>query len=101
VLLRRVDYSIEEDESFIIRSKGKLDKTPHNLTYINTVNKFIQKALNSNRYSSHSYRGGLITDMSKSINIKFVSQFIGHSDVKTTLRYAKATNADLKQCLIR
>jgi len=95
------DYSIEDDNSFIIRSKGNTEKAPHELTFINTVNKFIQKALNSNRYSSHSYRAGLITDMSKSINIKFISQYIGHSDVKTTMRYTKATDSDLKECIIR
>jgi integrase/recombinase XerD len=95
------DYLLEDNESYIIRSKGNVSKSPHELTFINTVNKFIQKALNSNRYSSHSYRAGLITDMSKSINTKFISQYIGHSDIKTTMKYIKATDSDLKECIIR
>ena len=95
------DYLLEDNESYIIRSKGNVSKSPHELTFNNTVNKFIQKALNSNRYSSHSYRAGLITDMSKSINTKFISQYIGHSDIKTTMKYIKATDSDLKECIIR
>lgn len=95
------DYEKEEENSLIIRSKGNTSKSPHSLTLINTVNKFIQKALNSNRYTSHSYRSGLITDMSRTINTKFISKFIGHSDIKTTMRYIRPTDEDLKNCNIR
>ena len=95
------DYSNENDNSLIIRAKGQTDKAPHGATFINSVNKFIQKALNSNRYTSHSYRAGLITDMAKSINTKFISQFIGHSDTKTTMRYIRATDTDLRECVVR
>lgn len=95
------DYKNENDDSFIIRAKGQLDKAPHKATFINSINKFIQKALNSDRYSSHSYRAGLITQMAKSINTKFISQYIGHSDTKTTMRYIRATDTDLRECIIR
>ncbi len=39
--------------------------------------------------------------MSKSINQKFIKEFIGHSDIKTTMRYIRPTDEDLKKCLIR
>ena len=52
-------------------------------------------------YSYHSFRAGIITDMSKSINPKFIKEFIGHSDIKTTMRYIRPTHEDLKKCLIR
>ena len=41
-LIQLFDYSIEDDNSYIIRSKGKVNQTVNNLTFINTVNKFIQ-----------------------------------------------------------
>lgn len=90
----------DSNTDYIIRAKGNPKKTPTALTYISQVNKFIQEAL-GHRYSSHSFRAGLITDMSKSINPKFIKEFIGHSDIKTTMRYIKPTDDDLKQCLIR
>lgn len=39
--------------------------------------------------------------MSKSINLKFIKEFIGHSDIKTTMRYIRPTDEDLKKCLIK
>ena len=69
-------------------------------TFIAKVNSFIQEVL-GHRYSSHSFRAGIITDMSKSINPKFIKEFIGHSDIKTTMRYIRPTDEDLKKCLIR
>ena len=53
------------------------------------------------RYFSHSFIVGIIRNMSKSINQKFIKEFIGHSDIKTTMRYIRPTDEDLKKCLIR
>lgn len=39
--------------------------------------------------------------MSKTINAKFIKEFIGHSDISTTMRYIKPTDSDLRGCLIR
>jgi len=85
---------------YIITVKGNPLKTPSSSTYISNVNSFIQEVL-GHRYSSHSFRSGIITDMSKSINPKFIKEFIGHSDIKTTMRYIRPTDEDLKKCLIR
>ena len=89
-----------KDNDFIITTKGNPSKTPSSSTFIAKVNSFIQEVL-GNRYSSHSFRAGIITDMSKSINPKFIKEFIGHSDIKTTMRYIRPTDEDLKKCLIR
>lgn len=85
---------------YIITVKGDPLKTPSSATYISTVNRFIQEVL-GHRYSSHSFRSGIITDMSKSINPKFIKEFIGHSDIKTTMRYIRPTDEDLRKCLVR
>jgi integrase/recombinase XerD len=89
-----------KNEDFIITTKGNPLKTPSSSTFIAKVNSFIQEVL-GHRYSSHSFRAGIITDMSKSINPKFIKEFIGHSDIKTTMRYIRPTDEDLKACLIR
>ncbi len=85
---------------YIITVKGNPLKTPSSSTYISCVNSFIQEVL-GHRYSSHSFRSGIITDMSKSINPKFIKEFIGHADIKTTMRYIRPTDEDLKECLVR
>lgn len=89
-----------KNNDFIIKVKGNPLKTPNSLTFISLTNKFIQEVL-GDRYSSHSFRAGLITDMSKSINPKFIQKFIGHNDITTTMRYINPTDEDLKNCLIR
>lgn len=63
------------DDDFIITVKGNATKVPNNSTYIAYVNRFIQEVL-GHRYSSHSFRAGIITDMAKSINPKFIQKFI-------------------------
>lgn len=90
----------QSDNSFVIGTKGDFTKTPSDITFIASVNKFIQEVLGK-RYSSHSFRSGLITEMSKSVNPKFIQKFIGHSDINTTMRYIKPTDEDLRECMVR
>ena len=69
--------------------------------FIKQVNQKLKEILGSG-YTSHSFRQGLITEMgSKQINTKIISKFIGHSDVKTTMRYINPTDEDLKGAMIR
>ena len=84
----------------ILFTDHNTSKTPSSSTFIAKVNSFIQEVL-GHRYSSHSFRAGIITDMSKSINPKFIKEFIGHSDIKITMRYIRPTDEDLKKCFIR
>ena len=69
--------------------------------FIKQVNAKMKEILGDG-YTSHSFRQGLITEMgSKQINTKIISKFIGHSDVKTTMRYINPTDDDLKGAMIR
>jgi len=38
---------------------------------------------------------------SKSVNVKIISKFIGHKDIKTTLGYIKPTDSDIENALVR
>lgn len=94
-------FDLSQDANlYIIGVKGDYTKTPSDITFISQVNQFIQEVLGS-RYSSHSFRSGLITEMSKSVNPKFIQKFIGHSDINTTMRYIKPTDEDLRACMVR
>ena len=102
-LVKLFDFKNELDENRII-SKGsdKNKRTPiNNIVFIQQVNKTIKEILGEG-YSSHSFRQGLITEMgSKSINIKIISQFVGHKNVSTTMGYIKPTDEQIREALIR
>ena len=102
-LVKLFDVKNELDENRII-SKGS-DKNKrtsiNNIVFIQQVNKTIKEILGEG-YSSHSFRQGLITEMgSKSINIKIISQFVGHKNVSTTMGYIKPTDEQIREALIR
>ncbi|MFA9240321.1 MAG: tyrosine-type recombinase/integrase [Candidatus Paceibacteria bacterium] len=101
--LKKLFLDIENEEAHfkIIRSKGKPYQSPHNITFIQQVNKYMKNLL-GDRYSSHSFRQGLITEMAtKGINTKIIKEYIGHSDIKTTLRYVKPSKVDIRNSLVR
>lgn len=53
-------------------------------------------------FTSHSFRQGLITEMGiNSVNPRIIQSFIGYSDIKTTMRYIKPTEVDVKNALVR
>lgn len=102
-LVKLFDFKNEDDENRII-SKGS-DKNKrtsiNNIVFIQQVNKTIKEILGEG-YSSHSFRQGLITEMgSKSINIKIISQFVGHKNVSTTMGYIKPTDEQIREALVR
>ena len=73
----------------------------NNDVFIAQVNKTIKSILGEG-YTSHSFRQGIITEMgSKGINTKIISKFIGHSDIKTTMRYIKPTDDDVRGAMVR
>jgi len=83
------------------RSNQSKKESIHPLTFIAQVNDVMKSILGAG-YTSHSFRQGLITQMgAKGINAKIIAQFIGHSDVKTTMRYIKPTDEDVKKAMIR
>ena len=102
-LLKLFDFKNELDDNKII-SKGsdKNKRTSINkIVFIQQVNKTTKEILGEG-FSSHSFRQGLITEMgSKSINIKIISQFVGHKNVSTTMGYMKPTDEQILNNLIR
>ena len=90
-----------DENDYVICSWGKPKTRLHEISLINLVNKYMKKVLGDG-FSSHSFRQGILTEMgSKSVNPKIIQSFIGHSDVKTTLRYIKPTADDVKMSLVR
>ena len=102
-LLKLFDFKNELDDNKII-SKGsdKNKRTSINkIVFIQQVNKTIKEILGEG-FSSHSFRQGLITEMgSKSINIKIISQFVGHKNISTTVGYIKPTDEQIRGALVR
>ncbi|MFA5462222.1 MAG: site-specific integrase [Sulfurimonas sp.] len=97
-------FETDTDLQIKVISKGS-SKTRregiHPLTFIAQVNDVMRSILGAG-FTSHSFRQGLITEMgSRGINIKIISKFIGHSDVKTTMGYIKPTDDDVKGAMIR
>ena len=91
----------EPNDYKIIRVKGKAYSTPNNTALIQGTNKAIQEVL-GDRYTSHSFRQGLITELgAKSVNPKIIQKYIGHRDIKTTMNYIKPTEVDIVNALVR
>jgi len=93
---------IDPEERVIIKGSCKNKRTGINpVVFIAQVNQVMKSVLGEG-YTSHSFRQGLITEMgSRSINTKIISKFIGHSDVKTTMRYINPTDEDLQKAMVR
>jgi integrase/recombinase XerD len=102
-LVKIFDLKNESDDNKIItKGANKNKKTSiNNIVFIQQVNKIIKEILGTG-FSSHSFRQGLITEMgSKSINIKIISQFVGHKNISTTMGYMKPTDEQILNNLIR
>jgi integrase len=95
------DFTNENDENRVIhKSTNKKDKI-NNIVFIQQVNSKIKEILGPG-FTSHSFRQGLITEMgSKSINVKIISNFIGHKNVSTTLGYIRPTDEQIRDALVR
>jgi integrase len=86
----------------ITKGSSKNNSTGINpIVFIAQVNSTMKEILGEG-YTSHSFRQGLISEMgSKGVNVKIISNFIGHSDIKTTMLYIKPTEADLRGACVR
>lgn len=91
-----------DDDVKLIRKLNKPYASLSNVNMINTINKHMQKALGDNGYTSHSFRQGLITEYaSRGVNTRIIQMFIGHRDSKTTMRYIRPTENDIRGALVR
>ena len=102
-LLKCFDLQIEEDDNRVIfKGSNKRRKTGiHHITFLQQVNSYLKYVLGDG-YTSHSFRQGIITEMgNKGINVKLISKYIGHSDIKTTMRYIQPSDEDIMMNLVR
>lgn len=100
--LKKLIENETDDESYFIHKRNSKRNRMNTIGFTYEFNEFIQSVLNSKDYSTHSFRKGLITQMSvKGINPKITQTFIGHRNVTTTLNYYKPTSEDVRECLVR
>ena len=85
----------------VIKIKSNPYSTPSPISFIAKVNRVIQSVLGE-RYSSHSFRAGVITDLAvKGVNPKIIQNFIGHSSISTTMNYISPSSEDIRNALVR
>jgi len=93
------DLTMNDEDMIItnIRSKQSLSVN----SVIRDTNSYLKYVLGDDtRITSHSFRQTLITDLSSSgVNTKVIKEFIGHSDIKTTMRYIKPSDETISECI--
>jgi len=95
------DLFLPEDVR-LIRKRNAPYSSLNPVNLIATVNKHMQRALGKKSFTSHCFRQGLITEYaSKGVNIRIIQEFIGHRDTRTTMRYIRPTEQDIRRSLIR
>jgi len=101
-LVKLFDVNEDFENRVIVKGSNKNKRSGINIiTFITQINDVMKNILGTG-FTSHSFRQGLITEMgSKSINVKIISQFIGHRNISTTLGYIQPTDDDIKNSLIR
>ena len=100
-LFEELNIDAEPEQYRIIRVKGNPYATPSPIAFIQQTNKVIQSVLGK-RYTSHSFRQGLITELgTRGVNPKIIKEFMGHKDIKTTMRYIKPSEDDIRNSLLR
>ncbi len=99
--LQKYFYLSGESRDRVIAKGSNASESLHPISFIAQVNAVMKSVLGEG-YTSHSFRQGLITEMgSKGVNVKIIAKFIGHSDVKTTMRYIKPTDDDVRGAMVR
>ena len=83
--------------SYAIRKHGK----SNNKLSENYMQEFLNKTMKEvlgDRYTTHSFRKGLINDLLKNgYHASEVQEIVGHADVRTTLLYANRTDIDRRK----
>lgn len=100
ILKRLIKDETDIDGYFIHKRNSKRSNLNPN-GFTKEFNDLLQLVLGKD-FSSHSFRKGIITQMSKKgINPRLTQTFIGHRNVTTTLNYYKPTVEDVRECLVR
>lgn len=99
--LKKLIKNENDDDTYFIHKRNNKKCKLNSNSFTKEFNDLLQLVL-GNEYSSHSFRKGLITQMSmRGINPRITQSFIGHKNVTTTLNYYKPTIEDVRECLVR
>ncbi len=99
-LLKLIQNEDDEDSYFIHKRNSKRGNLNH-IGFTKDFNQLIQLVLGK-EFSTHSFRKGLITQMSMNgINPKLTQALLSHKNISTTLNYYTPTIEDVRECLIR
>jgi len=83
--------------SYAIRKHGKSNSKLSENYMQEFLNKTMKEVL-GDRYTTHSFRKGLINDLLKNgYHASEVQEIVGHADVRTTLLYANRTDIDRRK----
>ncbi len=99
--LKKLTKNESDLDNYFIHKRNNKKRKLNSNSFTKEFNDLLQLVL-GNEYSSHSFRKGLITQMSiRGINPRITQSFIGHKNVTTTLNYYKPTIEDVRECLVR
>lgn len=100
-ILKRLIKNETDIDGYFIHKRNSVRNNLNSIGFTKDFNQLIQMVLGK-EYSTHSFRKGIITQMSMNgINPKITQSFIGHRNVTTTLNYYKPTVDDVRECLVR
>ncbi len=93
----------EPDDTLIIKVRASvvLNRAISDKVFLRNTNKVIKEVL-GDRYSSHSFRGGMITELANAkVNPKIIQRLMNHKDIKTTMLYINPSDEDMRGALLR
>ena len=100
-LLKKLITDEKDLNGYFIHKRNSVRNNLNPAGFTKDFNQLIHTVLGK-EYSTHSFRKGIITQMSvKGVNPKITQSFIGHRNVTTTLNYYKPTVEDVRECLVR
>lgn len=90
-MLSKLDYSDCPETTGYLFYKNASDKHMSEGVFTRMLNTYLAQKL-SDLYTTHSFRAGIITRITEVTgNPEIARKFVGHSSIKTTLRYLCAT----------
>jgi len=100
-ILKKLIKDEVDVDGYFIHKRNSVRNNLNPIGFTKDFNQLIQLVLGRD-FSSHSFRKGILTQMSmKGINPKISQSFIGHRSVTVTLNYYSPTIEDVRECLVR
>jgi len=98
-ILRDISISLkakEELSTLLYSTKGEYFVKYKGDSLRVCLNRFIKNILGDG-YTSHGFRRNAVTTIANSLNTKVAQNWIGHKDIKTTLRYVHSSKESLQK----